>query len=182
MPQAAQTDYLRLPVEDLSQLQASEKATLNRWIKDGIILDAVVTDEAGKKQVRVAGYDVSGDYPVILLGDNSEVDVLNIVSMSVDDKSANVGELFETGSVAENDLVKVVFDAKLPAGTYTGSIKTSAETISSVSFSVADAASKTITCTATSAQASKLSSTNILEVTIAVNGSVKGTFAAPAEG
>lgn len=180
MPQTAQTDYLRLPVADKANLGASEKATIKRWINDGIILDAVITSNSDKKQVRVAGYDISGDFPVIIMGDNTSIDVVSIVSMSVDDVSANVGEVFATGSVAESDLVKVVFDAKLPVGTYTGSIKTSTETISSVSFAIADDPGKTAQVAVSAAQASKLSSTNILEVSLTINGSVKGEFAAPA--
>ncbi len=178
MPQAAQTDYLKLAA-DLGELTAGQIDTIERWHTHGVLLDAVITDESEEKQLHVTGFDWSADTPLIYLGDKAYA-VANIVSVSVDDVTAKVGEELETSSVAENDLVKVKFSSKLPVGTYTGSIKVTAETISSVSFVIADEASDTMQVAVTSAQATKLSSTNVEKVTIALNdGSVVGSFLVP---
>lgn len=180
MPQTAQTDYLRLLLADKSTLSDGEKATLKRWLRDDIILDAVIVTNEGKKQVRVAGCDTSGDFPTLIMGDNTSLDVISVVSGDLAGTKANVGELFKKASVSENNLLKVTFSEKLPVGTYTGSIKTESETISSVSFSVSTNPSETAQTTLSSANATKLSNKAILEITITINGAVKGVWATPA--
>lgn len=179
MPQIAQTDYLRLPIADSTQLTSDEKDILKRWVRDGVILDAVVTNSAATKQVRVAGYDNSGDYPQLIMGDNTTLDVISIVSATIDETTASVGELLKQTSVSENDLIKVTFSNKLPVGSYTGSIKTESETINIVTFTIADAASATMQATATSTIATKLSNKAVLSISVTIGGEVKGTFATP---
>lgn len=174
MPQAAQQDYLRFPIAAPTALTAGELATIERYIRDGIILDVVV--ETGDKSAKVLTYDLTST-PVIKTTENTIV-CIRALSAAIDDVTANVGEaLTASASVAENDVVSVTFSDKLPVGTYAGVIKTTTESIS-VNFSVSTNPNATVSYTCSSGNATKLQSASIESITLTIlSQSVAANFA-----
>ena len=179
MPQAAQQDYLRLPIAAPTALTADELAKIERYIRDGIILDVVVETGSGKKNAKVQTYDLTST-PVIKTSENTIV-CIRALSAAIDNVTANVGETLTGGaSVAENDVVSVTFSDKLPVGTYAGVIKTTTESIS-VNFSVSTNPNATVSYTCNSTNANKLKNAKIESITLTIlSQSVAAVFAVEA--
>lgn len=173
MPQAAQQDYLRLPIKSAASLTEGEQNAILRGLTFNTILDTLI--ETAGKVARVVMYDTSGAVPVVKTTENT-ITCIRALKAKVDDVEANVGEsLTADASLAASDTIQLTFSDKLPVGSYAGVVKTTEDV--SVTFAIATNPNATMTATLDSTAANKLKGKAIVSITATILGnSVTAVF------
>lgn len=73
MPNIAQQDYLRIAIEDIEELTASEKAEIRRAAENGVVMDVILYNPTSMSESRIISHTPTHKTVVFYDWANAEV-------------------------------------------------------------------------------------------------------------